>query len=683
MSMMVPMSKQKLLVRVALVALILFGLHQVIHYSFMVQRPMDTKSSQSSMNGFSSLILSADTQSVASDSDSNKEEEEHERLSTNRESITEQQQQVALSNNGKEGDTVMPLRQWGEVGRDCSDGQCSMDQSGQDSADIVKGDTVNYEQLNNIRKPCGVHLERNSHFVNRELWQSLSASDLAEKSDELERYIKDELPRFNYDKYGYSGYGIVFAASGGSLKRCLVSVNLLKQHHRTSLPIEVWYISGELDREQLDLLVKAGAEPRDVVVEAAKFPELNFQISHSYGSSRNYQIKSMILLLTKFQHVIYMDSDNNALRDPAILFQHEAYKATGAIFWKDFWKFPYDNPIWKIIRQECHDEFEQESGQLVIDKQRSWQSLLLATYLQMEHKFYFTILLGDKDTFRLAWKVLNQPYHYIENPPAMAGRVRQGRFCGHSMVQFGPDGKLMFVHANAMKSANAIKRGNTWESIKYLQPQDPTQITPVNGTDQLSIISGYPVTNEYQGGPERPLEEGGMGQEVLNNPCFDYSIQTVAIDTSYAVIDALGAQKAVDSYRSILEPWVSYANGSFAWFEDKYYDLGGPGSGNAQYCGQGNIGNGECRDSSLCCSSSGWCDNSIDHCGIGCQGGFCFQSRTLPVRLGPEFEYCGNGIVGYGVCQDPNACCSRFGYCGSSVSHCSREICINGPCLTH
>lgn len=79
------------------------------------------------------------------------------------------------------------------------------------------------------------------------------------------------------------------------------------------------------------------------------------------------------------------------------------------------------------------------------------------------------------------------------------------------MVQFGPDGKLMFVHANAMKSANAIKRGNTWESIKYLQPQDPTQITPVNGTDQLRIISGYPVTYEYQGGPERPLEEGGMG----------------------------------------------------------------------------------------------------------------------------------------------------------------------------
>mmetsp|Transcript_29401 Transcript_29401/g.44523 ORF Transcript_29401/g.44523 Transcript_29401/m.44523 type:complete len:178 (+) Transcript_29401:798-1331(+) len=33
-------------------------------------------------------------------------------------------------------------------------------------------------------------------------------------------------------------------------------------------------------------------------------------------------------------------------------------------------------------------------------------------------------------------------------------------------------------------------------------------------------------------------------------------------------------------------------------------------------------------------------------------------------------QYCGNGILGNGVCADPTLCCSKWGWCGTSDAHC-------------
>lgn len=120
-----------------------------------------------------------------------------------------------------------------------------------------------------------------------------------------------------------------------------------------------------------------------------------------YARHRNYHIKTMALLLSRFQQVLYLDSDNMPLRDPTFLFESQAFTATGALFWPDFWKMPIDQPMWSVMGVQCEDEMEQESGQLVIDKERAWHPLLLSMFLQMRHHFYFKIILGDKDTFRL------------------------------------------------------------------------------------------------------------------------------------------------------------------------------------------------------------------------------------------------------------------------------------------
>lgn len=105
----------------------------------------------------------------------------------------------------------------------------------------------------------------------------------------------------------------------------------------------------------------------------------------------------------------------------------------------------------------CQDEWEQESGQMVINKQKSWLPLHLAWYMQKHYEIYFQFLNGDKDTFKYAWQALGAPYHMTETFVGMAGTMVGDRFCGHTMLQYFPtskaddDDRLLFVHANLLK----------------------------------------------------------------------------------------------------------------------------------------------------------------------------------------------------------------------------------------
>mmetsp|Transcript_19349 Transcript_19349/g.29472 ORF Transcript_19349/g.29472 Transcript_19349/m.29472 type:complete len:400 (-) Transcript_19349:143-1342(-) len=41
--------------------------------------------------------------------------------------------------------------------------------------------------------------------------------------------------------------------------------------------------------------------------------------------------------------------------------------------------------------------------------------------------------------------------------------------------------------------------------------------------------------------------------------------------------------------------------------------------------------------------------------------------------------HCGNGKIGNGICQDSSSCCSRFGWCDDSVSHCEHLADVASP----
>ncbi|ORX42629.1 hypothetical protein BCR36DRAFT_217197, partial [Piromyces finnis] len=87
---------------------------------------------------------------------------------------------------------------------------------------------------------------------------------------------------------------------------------------------------------------------------------------------------------------------------------------------------------------------------------------------------------------------------------------------------------------------------------------------------------------------------------------------------------------------------------------------------------------GKC-DEGYCCSEYGWCGESDDHCGIGCQSEFgeCEITTTStpspipttstppPTPTSPKKE-CGKD---HGSC-DKGYCCSKYGWCGKEETHC-------------
>jgi hypothetical protein len=50
-----------------------------------------------------------------------------------------------------------------------------------------------------------------------------------------------------------------------------------------------------------------------------------------------FQIKAAAVINSAYKEVLYLDSDNVPVRDPAFLFTIPSYKSTGALFWPDFW----------------------------------------------------------------------------------------------------------------------------------------------------------------------------------------------------------------------------------------------------------------------------------------------------------------------------------------------------------
>ncbi|KAF8865872.1 glycoside hydrolase/deacetylase [Acephala macrosclerotiorum] len=72
-------------------------------------------------------------------------------------------------------------------------------------------------------------------------------------------------------------------------------------------------------------------------------------------------------------------------------------------------------------------------------------------------------------------------------------------------------------------------------------------------------------------------------------------------------------------------------------------------------------------NSGLCCYQAGYCGNTTDYCGAGCQSAFGVCSPDAPPPSGSGT--CGPNFGG-ATCSD-NQCCSMAGYCGTTQVYCA------------
>jgi Mannosyltransferase putative len=206
------------------------------------------------------------------------------------------------------------------------------------------------------------------------------------------------------------------------------------------------------------------------VFNLANISKLNFHAGED--DHKLYQVKAGALLYSKLEKILFLDSDNTPVKDPTFLFSSPPLVETGALFWKDLWKTTPVNPIYKILEIPCVDEYDQESGQIVVDKSFPGvtKALKLSLYMQENSDIYYKLLLGDKDTFRLSWRLLSLPFHMIRpHLGTLGGKLNGKSFCGIAMAQYAPywakesygpyppgysepaEPELLFVHANLLK----------------------------------------------------------------------------------------------------------------------------------------------------------------------------------------------------------------------------------------
>ena len=255
-----------------------------------------------------------------------------------------------------------------------------------------------------------------------------------------------------YSVERFSGRGIVFSAGGERLFTNLwVNLCLLRRVHRCSLPVEVWHFGeGEMNPSMTALL-----EPFDVRVVNGE------SLARDLPGDRwrGFALKSLAVVHSRFEEVLFLDTDSYPVRDPSFLFEERAYRWTGSCFWPNIWRTDPDSKFWEALDLPFVDEADWESGQMVINKRRCWRALSLVEHLNRHFAYYYQHVYGDAMTFYGAWKKLGQPYamtvHPVKQTAAPDGRML--------LNQFDFEGGLLFQH----------RTNSDWDLIPGSAPGGP------------------------------------------------------------------------------------------------------------------------------------------------------------------------------------------------------------------
>lgn len=243
--------------------------------------------------------------------------------------------------------------------------------------------------------------------------------------------------------------GIVMVIYDKLLLSVYASIRSLRKMG-SQLPVELWYNADETDTAHpliVELRDNYGAFLREI-----RDPRASRFYTKIYAS-----------FYSAFDRVLLLDADNFPVRDPAYLFSTKAFNDTGAIFWPDFWcanrtifNINQNSFVWELLGVDYVDMFEQESGQVLIDRRRHERAMHALLHYGLTEPHYpdtLHLLWGDKDLFRMAWMRTNSSFHMIQRPPGSAGIKAKflDIFCGVTMVQHDPLDEIIFLHRNIVK----------------------------------------------------------------------------------------------------------------------------------------------------------------------------------------------------------------------------------------
>ena len=212
----------------------------------------------------------------------------------------------------------------------------------------------------------------------------------------------------------------------------LENINNLYNKFNFTLPIELWQIGTEISLKATQKIEKLQLTHKIYFKNVKDYTD-------DYFHWQGYQIKGFIFKHTAFDEIILCDCDVFFGVNPEIIFTDKNYIETGCFFFKDYLHhYPKDEEeiqnrikfIKKILPQpniyfpkeweyiyannynpKKHSWFYLESGVVYINK-KLHQTVLDTIYdLNDNWKETYKYVLGDKETFWLAFVMHNKPFY--------------------------------------------------------------------------------------------------------------------------------------------------------------------------------------------------------------------------------------------------------------------------------
>ncbi|GMF43861.1 unnamed protein product [Phytophthora fragariaefolia] len=265
------------------------------------------------------------------------------------------------------------------------------------------------------------------------------------------------LPNIDPKQVGQDG--IIMVVYPKLIASAYATIRTLRDVLGCRLPIEIWFRQDEINR------VPRALSPLHQLALNDTMGKIVFREIDDPQAVR-FSAKVFALYNSGFDRTIFLDADNVPVRDPTYMFKSPEFKKMGAIFWPDYWHPHYtifylhwDSLLWELLDMHYVDMFEQESGQLLIDRRRHAVPLELVRFFTFHNPNpieQLKLLWGDKDLFRLAWIKLSIPFYMVQTPPGVAGTVNGSSFCGMTMVQYDAQGDVLFLHRNAKKLTGEV-----------------------------------------------------------------------------------------------------------------------------------------------------------------------------------------------------------------------------------
>ncbi|KAL6069151.1 hypothetical protein QOT17_007690 [Balamuthia mandrillaris] len=270
----------------------------------------------------------------------------------------------------------------------------------------------------------------------------------------LLEYIKNS-PSF--DDRRMKGRGIVISGGGQSYLPFLYSLlNHIRQEIKCDLPIEIWTLRSENSIECNDLLESNFSNVTVKVIEDVTYPvSAKALVPLMSKVKRLYFLKVFSLISSSFREVLVLDADCVPMEDPVNLFESPSFVQHGNMFWTDtpppfsksaFFEGTGFKRTWKL---------ETDSGQIFLDKKRTWKGLMGAWFLNQEAPLVYRFVLGDKDTFPLGFDAAGIHFNQILSPRSgwggYFGNPNVPHFFFTSFVHFNPDTRApaFFHHVSA------------------------------------------------------------------------------------------------------------------------------------------------------------------------------------------------------------------------------------------